>query len=132
MAGPLDLATNLGDILGNQANLQADQTTDAYNQKRRKTVGQLGANGRLMSGVSNYDLGNLDAAQGQDVSGAYSGLAGALGGIPAEDMLDTNNYGRQMSLAELIGRLNKPSKLQEALGALGAAGQTAGTIAAFL
>lgn len=123
---------SLADVLGQQANTQVQQTQDAYTQKKRKLVGGLGASGRLRSGVSNYDLGDLAASEGSDISDIYSGLTNALGQIPAEDYLNQKGYGRSDQLARLVGGLSKPSSLEEALGALGMAGNVAGKFAAFL
>lgn len=127
-----DPNTNLSleQILGNKANNQVAQTNDTYVQKKKRLVGQLAANGQLMGGTANYALTDLDTGHAGDEADIYSNLAGALGQIPAEDFGTTRENDRKRRLAELIGGLNKPSSLQEALAGLSAAGNIGGTVAA--
>lgn len=124
-------STSLEKVLGDQANNQAGQIQDAYAQKRKRTVASEAHAGRLGSGVSDYTMGDLNAAEAGDVGDVYSGLASSLGAIPAEDYTNANSYNRNLQLAQLIGSLNKPSSLQEALGMLGQAGNIGAKFAAF-
>lgn len=123
---------NLEDILGQQAQSATANLTDQYQQQRRRTAADQAASGRLMSGVSNYPLTDLDTGYQQQKSGIQSQLASSLAGIPEEDWLNQQNFQRQLQLANLIGSLNKPSTLQEALGGIGAIGPLAGMTASFL
>lgn len=122
---------NLEQILGNQANTKSAGVQDQYAQKRRRLIGQQGASGRLGSGVSNYPLADLDAAEIGDQGDIYSSLAETLGQIPAGDWLGNNEYGRKMRLSKQIGDINKPSSLEEALSALGQATNIGSKFAAF-
>lgn len=124
--------TNLEEILGKKADLGADMLQDQAAQKRKRYISREAASGRLGSGVSNYGLTDLDTQEASGIGDIYSGLGESLGQIPSESILNENEFGRKMSLAELIGRLNKRSSLEEALSALGTAGQIGGTVASFL
>ena len=112
---------NLEDVLGQQADTQAMGIQQGYVKKRRQLAGQQAASGRLGSGVADYPLGDIDAAEIGDLSGVYGGLAESLGQIPAQGYLDDQEFSRNQQLAELIAKMNKPSKLSQALGGLQAA-----------
>lgn len=109
--------TSLEQALGDQAKNAIAQTQDQYVQNRKRLVGQQAAQGRLMSGVADYPLTDLSKEGAGAESDIYSNLASTLGGINAEDWANANDYQRNLQLAKLIGSLNKPSALQEALGA---------------
>lgn len=123
---------SLEDVLGNQAKLKSDQSQAASVQKKRRLVSREAATGRLGSGVSNYPLADLAVSDASGLGDIQGGLAGALGQIPGEDYLNTNENARKRRLAELMGDLNKPSDLEQALGALNAAGNIGATFAAFM
>jgi len=109
------------DALGAQAGAQVGQIKDQYAKARKKQVAVLGANGNLNSGVATYPLTDLATNAAGQESDVYSNLANTLGQIPAEDINDQNSYNRNLQLARLIAEQNKPSALQEALGAVGTA-----------
>lgn len=121
----------LEDALTSTANDQTANIQSSYAKKRRQLLGQEAASGRLMSGVSDYDLSDLDSAEGTAESQVQSGLAGALGSVTSEDYLNQKNFSRNQQLAQLIGRLQKPSTLDEALGGVQAFAGLASTMAAF-
>lgn len=127
----LDEKSTLEDVLGKQADTAVAGIKDDYAQKRRRLAAQQAHSGRLLSGVSDYNFGDLGAGEAGDIGNVYSNLSGALAGIPAEDMLNQNAYQQNLKLAKLIGEMNKPSALEEALGGLRAAGSIASTAAAF-
>lgn len=113
----------LESALGGQADYQKEQINDAAVQKKRRLVGQEAANGRLGSGVSNYPLADLASGTASDLSGVDTGLASALGQIPAEGYLNDKQNERNYALARLIGELNKKSGLESGLaGAAAGAG----------
>lgn len=116
----------LEDVLGNQAGYQKDQINDAAVQKKRRLVSSEAASGRLGSGVSNYPLADLASGNATDVSGVDTGLAEALGQIPAESYLNDNQLARNYELARLIGSLNKKNGTQSGLEGA-AAGASAGS-----
>ena len=108
--------SSLADVLGNQANNAVAQTQDKYAQARKRKVAQLAHSGQLMGGTADYPLADLAAEGAGAESDIYSNLASALGEYPAEDMLNQNDYERNLSLAKLIGSMRKRSG-----GALGGA-----------
>lgn len=120
----------LEDVLGQQAQAQTAQVNDQAAKTRKKAVAQEAHSGRLMSGVSDYPLADIDTAQGQALSGVQGDLASKLGGISAEDWLNQTQFGRSYGLADLIGKLNKPSTLEEVLGGIGSVGPSVATLAA--
>lgn len=122
---------NLEDVLGRQADTQTMGIEQVYAKKRRQLAGQQAKAGRLSSGVANYPMADLDAGEIGDLGGVYGNLAQSLGQIPAQKYLDDQEYARNTQLAELIAKMNKPSKLSQALGGLGAAAKVAGTAAMF-
>lgn len=123
---------NLQDVLGKQAEAATNNQTQNYIQQKKRTVASEAAGGRLMSGVSNYPLADLSSQNQQAQSGIQDNLASSLAGIPEEDWLNTQNFTRSKQLAELIGSLNKPSTLQEALSGIGQIGPLAAAGASFL
>lgn len=125
-------SSTLADVLGQQAATQTSQINQDYAKRKRQNVSQQAATGRLGSGVANYQAGDLASSQLGDLGGVQSNLANALAGIPTQDYLGTQEFNRSSQLARLIAELNKPSDLQTAFGALGAAGKVGGTIAAFV
>lgn len=124
--------TTLEQALGNQAQNQVAGVRDQYTQARKRLVSKEAASGRLMSGVSDYPLADLAREGAGAESDIYSNLASTLAGVPAEDTLNRNDYNRNLDLARLVGQLNKPSSLQEALGLISTGGKLAGNAAMFL
>lgn len=122
---------NLSDVLTQQAGAASANQTDDYIQAKKRTVASEAAGGRLMSGVSNYPLTDLSVQNQRAQSGIQDNLSNSLAGVPEEDWLNQNNFKRSYDLASLIGSLNKPSTLQEALQGIGTAGQLGATVAAF-
>jgi hypothetical protein len=128
----LDGTTNLEQALGNQAQNQVSGVRDQYAQARKRQVSKLAANGQLMGGTADYPLADLANKGASAESDIYSNLASTLASVPAEDYLSQKGYNQNLDLASLIGRLSKPSSLQEALGLLSTGGRTAATVAAFM
>lgn len=113
---------NLQDVIGQQAQSASANENQNYIQQRKQAVAGQAAGGRLMSGVSNYPLTDLDTGEAQAQSGIQDQLASSLAGIPEEDWINTQNFNRSTQLANLIGGLNKPSSLEEAMQGIGQAG----------
>lgn len=122
---------NLNDVLTQQAGAASANANQNYIQQRKQLVSDQASGGRLTSGVSNYPLTDLDTGEQQTQSGIQDNLASSLASIPEEDWLNTQNFQRQQQLANLIGSLNKPSTLQEALGGIGQVGPLAAMAASF-
>lgn len=121
----------LADVLGSQAPGAEADINNQYARQRKQTIAQQAHLGRGGSAVSNYQMGDLASAQAGDIAGVESGLASALGQVPAEDYYNNLDFQRKQQLAQLLGGMNKPSSLQEALGGLGTAAQLGATFAAF-
>lgn len=121
---------NLQDVLSGQAASASANQADAYTQQRKQLVADQASSGRLMSGVSNYPLTDLDTGEQQAQSGIQDQLATSLAGISQEDWLNNQNYLRSYGLANQIGNANKPSTLDELFQGIGAIGPTAATFAA--
>lgn len=121
---------NLSDVLGQQATSATANLTDQYQQARKRAVAGEAASGRLMSGVSNYPLTDLDTQYQQGQSGIQDQLATSIAGIGQEDWLNNQDYLRQYGLASKIGSANKPSTLDELFQGIGQIGPTAAMFAA--
>jgi hypothetical protein len=106
----------LADALGSQATTAKQGIENSYAMQRKKLIGQQAHAGRLTSGVAEYPMGDLAGAEVGDLGGVDSALAGALGNVSSQDYLSTQEYQRNLALAEMIGKLNHPSGLQGALG----------------
>lgn len=113
-------------------NRQADTATMGIEQnaakKRRRLIGQQAASGRLGSGVANYSLADADTAELNDIGGVSRTLADVLGQVPAEDYGASQDFDRQVQLAKLIGKKNKPSGLASALGGIGGGAATGAAV----
>lgn len=123
---------NLNDVLTKQADTASANQTDDYTQQKKRLVASQAAGGRLTSGVSNYPLTDLSVSNQRAQSGIQDQLASSLAGIPEEDWLNNQNFQRSYQLANLIGSMNKPGTLEEALGAIGQVGPLAAVAASFL
>jgi|SRR5882672_5246156 len=123
---------NLEDVLKGQAGSATANLTDQYAQNRKRAVSREAASGRLMSGVSDYSLGDLESNFQQGKSGIQDQLSNSLAAVPEEDWLNQNNFQRSYQLAKLIGSMNKPSTLEEVLGGIGSVGPMAAMTASFL
>jgi len=123
---------NLEDVLKGQATSATNNLTDQYAQNRKRAVSREAASGRLMSGVSDYPLGDLESNFQQGKSGIQDQLANSLAAVPQEDWLNQKNFKRSYDLAQLIGGMNKPSTLEEILGGIGSLGPMAAMTASFL
>jgi hypothetical protein len=126
-----DTGGSLEQVLGQQAENQVNSIGQQYAKKRRASIAQQAHAGRLGSGVANYTAGDIDSAEAGDVGDVYGNLAQSLGQVPINEYTSSRDADRKRQLAELIGKLNKPSSLEEALGALGQFGGLASTAASF-
>ena len=119
----------LEDVLGRTATNKANTIQDMYAKKRRQSVAEQAKLGRLGSGVSNYQAGDLGAEEIGAVGGVYDDLAASLGQIPLQDFSSTRDDARKRQLAELIGKLNQREK-NPLLGGLSGAssGAAAGSV----
>lgn len=120
----------LEDALGQRADNQVNSIQNQFAKKRRQSVAEQAKLGRLGSGVSNYQAGDLDAAQVGEMGDVYDELASALGEVPMADYASTMDNQRKRQLAELIGKLSQREK-NPLLGALSGGAQGASTGSAF-
>lgn len=109
-------STSLADVLGGQAQTATNTINEGYAKKKRQAISQRAATGGLESGNFNYTLGDINASQLGEVGAVQSNLADALSSIPTNDYASSNEYARNLQLAELIGKLNKPNQLQNIIG----------------
>jgi cell division septum initiation protein DivIVA len=128
---PNQAGKSLVDVLGQQAQNASASTADAYTQGRKKLVSQQAASGRLMSGVSDYPLVDLDTEGAKAQSGIQNSLASSLSQIPSEDWLNQQEYGQNQYLTDQISNSLRPTALQEIFKGLGTAGKVGGTYAAY-
>lgn len=122
--------SNLEDVLKQSAGSQTANLTDQYQQARRRAVAGQAASGRLMSGVADYPLTDLDTQYQKGLSGIQTGLAGQEAGIPEEDWLNTGQFNRQLALTDEIEQLMRPSTLDEIFQGIGTGLKVGGSVAA--
>lgn len=108
----------LEQALGDQASQQVASSQDAYIQQKKRLAARQAAGGQLMGGTKNYARTDLATGEAGNESDIYNNLAASLGSVPLEDWSNTNQNNRNLQIAQLIGSLNKPSTLQEALAGL--------------
>lgn len=117
-----DSPSTLEDVLGRQAETQGMALEQQFAKKRRQNAAQQAHAGRLGSGVSNYQAGDLAAEELGAFGDLESSLAESLGAIPTEDYESGQQDARMQELAKLIGSLNKKGGLQEILSGAGQLG----------
>lgn len=118
---------SLEDVLGQQADTQRMDVQNQFAKKRRQTISQQAKAGRLGSGVANYSLADVDAEELGAMGDVESGLAQALGQVPLNDFRTQQEANRKLELSRLLGKMNKPSALEQAFGAVGGIGNLAMT-----
>lgn len=123
--------SSLQDIINQSTGSQTANLTDQYQQQRKQLVADQASSGRLMSGTSSYPLTDLDTNYQQGLSGIQTNAANETAGIPAEDWLNQQQFGRQLSLAQQVASMMQPDTLQQIFGGIGAAGSVASAAAAF-
>lgn len=74
------------------------------------------ASGRTRGSYIPAELGRASQMAG---AGIDNTLLGVIGGASKKDAYSARDYMQNMQLAKMIGKLNKPSVLQEVLGGLG-------------
>jgi len=123
----LDSGTGtLEDALRGQAETANLNIENLYARKRRQSVAQAAHGGRLGSGVYNYEAGDINTGETGALGQVQNALAYELGQVPLQDYASQQDAQRQAELARLLAEIQKASPLQEALGALGVAGNVAG------
>jgi hypothetical protein len=120
----------LQDVLSQSAGSQSANLTDQYQQARKQAISDQASSGRLMSGVSNYPLTDLDTQYQSGLSGIQGNLASQEGSIPEEDWLNTQQFGRSQDLASQIANELKPSDLQQIFQGIGTGASVIGAGAA--
>lgn len=73
---------------------------------------------------NSYAGSRLATTQGLDQGNLESALGGQLASTAYQDKLQQRDYGQQLSLAQQIADLNRPSTLQQIFQGIGAAGKT--------
>jgi hypothetical protein len=126
---------SLKDIFGDVAQSQVDPYKQGRVIGRNKVIAGDAASGRLSSGVASNDLNAYDLATNQGETAIRAGVlpSEAQGTLQTnqQDFLDQQaekEYQRNLSLANLLGSLNKPSTLQEIFAGLGAGSSLLGNV----
>jgi hypothetical protein len=122
---------NLQDVLSQSAGSQAANLGQNYIQQRRQAIADQASSGRLMSGVADYPLTDLQTQYQQGLSGIQNNLAQEEAGIPEEDWLNSQGFGRQQQVAGQVANNLAPSTLDEVFQGIGLGAKVGGTIAAF-
>lgn len=126
---------SLKDIFGDVAQSQVDPFQADRAAKRGKVVSGQAASGRLSSGIAEHTLGEFDSDTAAGEAAIRAGVLPSEGqGTLQEDQQDfasseaEKEYQRNMSLARLLGQMNKPSTLQEIFGGIGAGAGLIGNV----
>lgn len=123
--------STLEDVLGQQADTAGMNIKNQFAKARRQSVAQQAHAGRLGSGVANYQAGDINAGEVGALGDVQSNLSAALAAIPSDDYVDMRQNDRNRQLAEMIAQMNKPSALEETLGAMSGGVGALGSVASF-
>lgn len=129
----------LEDVLGDSAQNQVDTYKRGRLPGRNSKVSELAATGRLSSGVAENVLHNYDTDTNNGETGIRAGIlpSVAQGQLTADSQNRQNTftadeaekeYNRNMTLARLLGDMNKPSKLSEIFSGIGGAANLVGNV----
>lgn len=126
---------SLKDIFGDVAQSQIDPYMANRATGRSKVIAGDAASGRLSSGVASADLNAYDKDTNAGVSAIRAGVlpSEAQGTLQSQqqDFLDQQaekEFQRNISLANLLGSLNKPSSLQELFGGINSGANLLGNV----
>lgn len=126
---------SLKDIFGDVAQSQIDPYDKSRVLGRNKVIAGDAASGRLSSGVASADLGQYDQGTAQGEAAIRAGVlpSEATGTINQQqndfiDQQSEKDYQRNLSLANLLGGMNKPSTLQEIFAGIGAGSSLLGNV----
>jgi hypothetical protein len=120
--------TSLEEILGQRAESEGMNIEQQFAKKRRQSVAQQAHQGRLGSGVANYQAADLGAEELGAYGDLESSLAETLGAIPADDYVASQEFERQRELAKLIGKLNNRKSLLGGIIGGASSGAQAGSV----
>ena len=121
----------LQDTINQSMGSASANLTDQYTQQKKQMVADQASSGRLMSGVSDYPLTDLQTQYQQGLSGIQNQGAQEEAGIPSEDWLNQQQYQNSLGLANQIGSLMQPSTLDQVFQGIGSAAPIIGAAAAF-
>jgi hypothetical protein len=122
-ASNVGLDSNLTKVLGDIGSGQSTAISGAYGRAGT----QMTADARPTSmGPGSYAANRLAVGNTLSQGNLKSGLEGVLGNEGYADWKSNRDFGQSMQLAQLTGELNKPSTLEEILGALNGGAGTAG------
>jgi hypothetical protein len=116
----------LVDALGGIGDTQQNNLNNIFDKARSRYAADSSVRG--VAPGSPYAESRFGQAQTMANSGLRGGLEGILGDTSYNDFLGQQGFDQQYGLAAEIGRLNKPSTLEEILGGLGGAAQTGGNL----
>lgn len=126
---------SLKDIFGDVAQSQIDPYRVDRAAGRSKVVAGQAASGRLSSGIAEHTLGEFDRNSASGEAAIRAGvLPSEATGVLQKDQQDylsneaEKDYQRNLSLANLLGGLNKPSQLSEIFAGIGAGSSLLGNV----
>ena len=129
----------LEDVFGDISNSQVDRFKRGRMPARNSKISELAATNRLSSGVAQSALDAFDKDTTQGEADIRAGIlpSVAQGQLTADSQNRQNaftntfaerEFQRNLQLARMLGKMNKPSTLSEIFAGLGAAGSLAGNI----
>lgn len=126
---------SLKDIFGDVAQSQVDPYRTDRAAQRGKVVAGQAASGRLTSGIAEHTLGEFDKNSASGEAAIRAGvLPGEAQGTLQSQQQDWQSseaekeYQRNLSLAKMLGDMNKPSTLQEIFGGIGMGANLLGNV----
>jgi hypothetical protein len=93
-----------------------------YGGAATKMAGDTAARG-LAPGSNSYGAERLGATKALDTGNLESALGGQMGQTAYSNALANRDYGQQMTLADQIAALNRPSTLSQIFSGIGAVGK---------
>lgn len=122
---------SLQDALSQSAGSASANLGDQYIQAKKQLVSDQASSGRLMSGVSDYPLTDLQTQYQQGLSGIQGNLATEEAAIPSEDWLNQQQFGEGQQLASQLSSLLQPSTLDQVFQGIGQVAPIIGAAASF-
>lgn len=128
-ASGVAISPELTAVLGQQGKGPQNSINEVYNRIRSRFGADQQARGMPANPAGSVFGERATAAQGQSNAGLKSSLESVLGNTAYSDAKAQRDYNANTQLAQLVGSLNKPSPLEEALSALSGTAQAGGQFA---
>lgn len=128
-AAGIKLDPGLTATLGAQGKGPQNSLKAVYDRIRNNMSASRAGRGMGPAQPDNYATNRLNTAEGFSNANLKGGLEGILGSTALNEARQNRDFGQNYALAKYTGELNKPSPLEEILGALSGAANTGGQIA---